>query len=69
MGSIVHLDNARVASILDLDMVLVVNGGLGTWGSCYLCVAIVLVCGMKLVCLSVRHVHISVECSVECSVV
>lgn len=30
VGSIVNLDNARVASILGLDMVLVVNGGLGS---------------------------------------
>lgn len=30
VGSIVKMDNARVASILGLDMVLVVNGGLGS---------------------------------------
>jgi len=30
VGSIVNLDNARVASILGLDMVLIVNGGLGS---------------------------------------
>lgn len=30
VGSIVNLDNARVASILGLDMLLVVNGGLGS---------------------------------------
>jgi phosphate acetyltransferase len=30
VGSIVNLDNARVASILGLSMVLVVNGGLGS---------------------------------------
>lgn len=30
VGSIVNLDNARVASILGLSMVIVVNGGLGS---------------------------------------
>ena len=30
VGSIVNLDNARVASILGLNMVIVVNGGLGS---------------------------------------
>jgi len=30
VGSIVNLDNARVASFLNLDMVLIVNGGLGS---------------------------------------
>ena len=30
VGSIVNLDNARVASLLGLDMVLVANGGLGS---------------------------------------
>mmetsp|Transcript_332 Transcript_332/g.312 ORF Transcript_332/g.312 Transcript_332/m.312 type:complete len:210 (+) Transcript_332:134-763(+) len=30
VGSIVNLDNARVASLLGLDMVLIVNGGLGS---------------------------------------
>jgi dethiobiotin synthetase len=29
VGSIVNLDNARVASLLGLDMILIVNGGLG----------------------------------------
>ena len=30
VGSIVNLDNARVASLLGLDILLVVNGGLGS---------------------------------------
>ena len=30
VGSIVNLDNARVASLLGLDLILVVNGGLGS---------------------------------------
>mmetsp|Transcript_9929 Transcript_9929/g.12380 ORF Transcript_9929/g.12380 Transcript_9929/m.12380 type:complete len:282 (+) Transcript_9929:68-913(+) len=30
VGSVVNLDNARVASLLGLDMILVVNGGIGS---------------------------------------